>query len=64
MNDSFVYSISEACAIARVGRTALYEAVRDGSLIIRKRGRRSLVLADDLRKWIESLPTFTPNSKS
>lgn len=51
-------TISEACAISRTGRTALYEAIRDGQLVARKRGRRTLVLPDDLKRWVESHPTI------
>ena len=43
MNSPLAYTISEASAVARVGRTALYEAIRSGALSVRKRGRRSIV---------------------
>jgi excisionase family DNA binding protein len=57
MNTSvLVHSIPEACAIACSGRTALYEAIRSGALRAVKRGRRTLVLEDDLRRWLQSLP--------
>jgi hypothetical protein len=32
MNSPLAYSIAEACAVARAGRTALYEAIRSGAL--------------------------------
>ena len=60
MNTPLAYSIAEACSAARAGRTALYEAIRAGELRAVKRGRRTLVLADDLRDWLDNLPTVKP----
>jgi excisionase family DNA binding protein len=51
-------TVSEACTAARVGKTALYEAIASGALIARKRGRKTLVLPSDLREWIERLPSI------
>jgi excisionase family DNA binding protein len=65
MRDRLAYSIEEAAEAANTGKTALYEALGSGELAARKRGRRTLILAADLRAWLERLPPLelkrTPN---
>jgi excisionase family DNA binding protein len=58
MNNPLVYSIPEACSLAHTGRTALYQAINSGALPARKRGKRTLILDEDLRRWLQSLPSF------
>jgi excisionase family DNA binding protein len=64
MNSPLAYSIAEACAVARAGRTALYEAIRSGALQARKRGRKTLILPDDLRRWIDGHPALESKRSS
>jgi excisionase family DNA binding protein len=62
MHTPLCYSIAEACSAARAGRTTLFEAIRSGALRAVKRGRRTIVLADDLRHYLESLPAVAPKA--
>lgn len=52
-------SISEACAVAGIGRTKIYEAINDGNLKARKCGKRTLILRDELRNFLAALPGAT-----
>jgi excisionase family DNA binding protein len=56
MNEPLIYTIAEACAAARSSRTALYAAIHAGALRAVKRGRRTMILAEDLRRYLQDLP--------
>ena len=60
MDGPIAFSVAEACSAARIGRTSLYEAVRCGKLRAVKHAKRTLILAEDLRRWLESLPAVEP----
>ena len=60
MNSSaLAYSVRDACLVACTGRTSIYEAIRAGELRAVKRGARTLILEEDLRRWVQSLPPIT-----
>lgn len=50
------YSVAEVCAAANFGRTSLYAAIKAGALTTRKMGRRTIILREDLEKFLNSLP--------
>jgi hypothetical protein len=43
-------------------RTAIYDMINTGQLTARKRGRRTLILADDLWRCLELLPPIKAKS--
>jgi excisionase family DNA binding protein len=52
------YSIAETLALTGLGRDKLYRLINEGQLPARKAGRRTLVLATDLDRFLEALPTI------
>lgn len=53
------YTIDEACAICSIGRTKLYESISSGKIKAKKLGKRTLILKDDLERFIESLEDYS-----
>ena len=61
-NGSLACSIKEFARMTNISRSALYEAIKEGSLIARKRGARTVIVASDGVAWLESLPTVRAGS--
>jgi excisionase family DNA binding protein len=59
-HNKLAYTVGEATELSPCSRSSLYEAIAAGELKARKLGRRTLIMADDLRSWLESLPTLKP----
>jgi excisionase family DNA binding protein len=54
--EKLAFTIQEAATVSSLGQTSLYQAVKDGKLIIRKFGTRSVIRRDDLETFLDSLP--------
>jgi hypothetical protein len=61
-NEKLTYTIPEAVEVAARSRTAIYQAFKTGELIGRKHGTRTVILAADLRNWLENLPQLNTQS--
>lgn len=53
-------NLVEAARTAGISRSTLYKEIRRGELRVRKIGRRSIILIDDLKEWLDSRPTVGP----
>jgi hypothetical protein len=50
------HSIHGVGALSGLGRTKIFDEIKQGKLVARKCGRRTLILDIDLLKWLQTLP--------
>jgi excisionase family DNA binding protein len=62
MNDDGAFTISGFCTWASVGRTLVYELIKDGQLKAIKLGGKTLISKSDARAWLASLPAISPRT--
>jgi excisionase family DNA binding protein len=58
------YTVPEAVKATGLARTRLYEMAAEGRITFRRAGRRTVILADDLRNLLASLPPAPIRIKS
>ena len=49
-------TIPEAAEMIGIGRSSLYTLFKEKKLTPRKSGKRTLILVDDLKRYVENLP--------
>ena len=54
--ERIAYSVDEAAQSAGIGLTKLREEIREGRLVARKIGKRTVVTVTDLAAWAAQLP--------
>jgi len=62
MDEPLAFKFAKFCKLAGMGKTAAYEEVAAGRLKVRKRGRSTIVLADEGREYLQSLPRIEPQA--
>ncbi|MBC8716796.1 helix-turn-helix domain-containing protein [Ochrobactrum sp. Marseille-Q0166] len=56
MQDYSSLSIAQTARFLGIGRSTLYNLIKEGRLPVRKLGKRTLILRDDLDQFVASLP--------
>lgn len=60
MTDTVAYPLPDFLKRYGISRSTAYREINAGRLKARKRGSRTIVLADDAQLWLDSLPNFVP----
>jgi hypothetical protein len=57
-DDKLAFHINDAVGAGAGSRSEIYEALKRGELKAKKRGRRTIILRDDLMAYLASLPDY------
>lgn len=59
LDDRLAFSVAEsATKLGGISRAKVYELLASGALEARKLGGRTIILRDELVRYLESLPTY------
>jgi excisionase family DNA binding protein len=56
-------SIEDVCKATGIGRTSIYNAIRDGRLRAVKFAGRTLIRVEDLKAFLDGLPALPAGAK-
>lgn len=59
-NQPISYSVQNAAAAVGISRAYLYQLIGEGKIVARKIGSRTVIPADELRRFVNSQPAFVP----
>jgi hypothetical protein len=62
IHDQDAFSVEDFARRHGIGRTLVYDEIREGRLVARKVRSRTLVTAEDARAWRENLPKAGPQA--
>lgn len=58
------YTIAELDKIGPLSRSSWFNAIRDGLIVARKAGRRTIVMREDYDRFLKSRPAIRPRAPS
>lgn len=61
-DNKLAFHINEVVDAGGGSRSEVYEAMRYGKLKAKKRGRRTIILRDDLAAYLSGLPDYQPQA--
>ena len=53
-------SVDEACHVAGIGKSSMFDLLKAGAVPARRFGRRIIILRSDLMAWMDALPRLEP----
>ena len=62
-NTKLAFSIPQFAQSCSIGRTKLYEEIKNGNLIAKKMGKRTIITLEDGLAYLASLPSMMSDSE-
>ena len=63
LSEHLGFTVEEAAQVSSLGQTSIYKAIRDGQLISRKYGTRTIITHPDLTSFLDNLPIETKKAR-